>query len=435
MHILWTPEQALGLAPDRYSLKMGRTFAQPDRWSNLGYNQQAAWGEFPVSGKPPFRTTLNLAELRFDCTCFNRKFPCTHSLSLLLLLIEQPEIFTPSPPPDWVTAWLKNLSPPAPAHHSDRPAAADRQRQANLMAGLQELDLWLRDLLRSGFAAAQEKPKSYWIQMADRLVDMQAGNLAGEIRQIPTLLDSHSDWPEHLLKKLGRLHLLIQGFARLDRLPEPMQADLRAAVGWLPRPTETPTGRPQHDHWHVLARRTEQEGKQRLQRTWLWGNQHNQPALIIDLAYGRQPLDTSLVVGTVIEAELHFHAGTVPLQAHLTTRHRLTQAQDFIAGTASIKAALDRYTTALTTNPWSAYFPLALTAVTPLHLDQAWFIRDQAGYALPLPPKFEYGWHLLALSQGHPLSLFGEWDGRHFQPLTVWQHGRLLELHLLGGVT
>ena len=86
MHILWTPEQALGLAPDRYSLKMGRTFAQPDRWSNLGCNQQAAWGEFPVSGKPPFRTRLNLAELRFDCSCFNRKFPCTHSVSLLLLL-------------------------------------------------------------------------------------------------------------------------------------------------------------------------------------------------------------------------------------------------------------------------------------------------------------------------------------------------------------
>jgi hypothetical protein len=39
---------------------------------------------------------------------------------------------------------------------------------------------------------------------------------------------------------------------------------------------------------------------------------------------------------------------------------------------------------------------------------------------LPISPAFDRGWHLLALSGGHPVTLFGEWDGDQFLPMSVW---------------
>ena len=41
------------------------------------------------------------------------------------------------------------------------------------------------------------------------------------------------------------------------------------------------------------------------------------------------------------------------------------------------------------------------------------------------------GWHLLALSGGHPLDVFSEWDGFSFWPLTVLADGRLVALREL----
>jgi hypothetical protein len=38
------------------------------------------------------------------------------------------------------------------------------------------------------------------------------------------------------------------------------------------------------------------------------------------------------------------------------------------------------------------------------------------------------GWRLLALSAGHPIGLFGEWDGAAFKPLSVTAEGRFVVL-------
>ena len=42
------------------------------------------------------------------------------------------------------------------------------------------------------------------------------------------------------------------------------------------------------------------------------------------------------------------------------------------------------------------------------------------GAWLPLPPRYDGGWRLLALSGGAPIALCGEWDGRHYLPLSAW---------------
>lgn len=49
-----------------------------------------------------------------------------------------------------------------------------------------------------------------------------------------------------------------------------------------------------------------------------------------------------------------------------------------------------------------------------------WLARDAEGREAPLCASDDDGWQLLALSGGHPLTLFGEWQSDRWRPLTAW---------------
>jgi hypothetical protein len=75
--------------------------------------------------------------------------------------------------------------------------------------------------------------------------------------------------------------------------------------------------------------------------------------------------------------------------------------------------------------PWLTEFPALLTETVPVQRDGAWHLRTKDARLLPLAPRFNQGWQLLALSGGHPLTVFGEWSGRQLLPLTAWGDRRL----------
>ncbi len=72
---------------------------------------------------------------------------------------------------------------------------------------------------------------------------------------------------------------------------------------------------------------------------------------------------------------------------------------------------------------------MLLSGVVPTGDSTEWRVRDDAGYVLPVSPRFEKGWDLLSISGGHPVTLFGEWNGRFFLPLGVWC-GKYIKLAL-----
>jgi hypothetical protein len=145
-------------------------------------------------------------------------------------------------------------------------------------------------------------------------------------------------------------------------------------------------------------------------------------------------IPTQLLVGMVLDAELAYQPGTVPLRAELVTLHHSGQAQQRLAGEASIKQAMKFLAQAQTRNPWLSPLPLALEEVYPERLEKGWFIRDAEGYLLPLPEKFSLGWHLLALAGASGLAMFAEWDGKILTPLSFWTANRLLDCQVVRGI-
>ncbi|MEO0985476.1 MAG: SWIM zinc finger family protein [Cyanobacteria bacterium J06639_14] len=450
MTVVWTSEQVLALSPDASSTKNGKALANVSKWSLLGCSGQAVWGECKGSGKKPYRTQIDLSEPAFRCSCPSRKFPCKHALGLFLLLAEQASVFSQSSPPDWVTEWLaKRSQTTAQKQETPKKAAIDplaqtkraAKRTAKVEAGLVDLHQWLQDILRHGLATLPHQPYSFWDQTAARLVDAQAPGLARRVRSLASIPHSGEGWPERMLQALGQLHLLIQGYGQLASLAPALQAEVRSQIGWTSSQDELrlritaadPLVACLEDAWQVLGKVVTEEENLQVQRVWLWGKTHRQTALVLNFAHGRQPLDVSLIPGTTFMGKLIFYPGTGIQRAFVDAReeplaHLLVQ--EF--GTDQIEPAIARYAQALSQNPWLVEFPLTLHQVVPRHQDDAWWLQDAGGQVLPLAPRFEQGWEILAVSGGQPLTVFGEWDGATLLPLSFWTETQFMTL---GGPT
>jgi SWIM zinc finger len=441
----WTTEQVLNLAPDTASAKAGQGLANARKWQALGHDDKAAWGLCQGSGKDPYQTQIELAEPAFKCSCPSRKFPCKHGLALLLLLATQGDQFKEKPAPDWVNEWLANRAKRSEQKAVKAEAAAEKPvdekaqakrieaREKKVADGLADLQLWMNDLIRHGLAHAQTQPYSYWERPAARLVDAQAPGLARLVRELAGLPSSVTNdsvsWQSRMLARLGALQLALNGYQRIDTLPTVTQSDLRQLIGWTINQDELLAQNGVRDLWLVIARRVETEDRLRVQRSWLWGLQTNQPALILHFAHSTQPLDISLVPGQSFDGELVFFPSGYQQRALIKQRNESVNIPPPpLPGFASLTAATEAYAKAIAQQPWLERFPFALRRVTPQPTESGWLVADSENRAVALHPRFSAGWELLALSGGYPVSLFGEWDGDTLWPLCVQADNQLLQL-------
>src|SRR5690349_1446927 len=104
----WTRDRVLQLAPDASSAKAGQDLANARKWVTLGGDDTASfiWGECQGSGSKPYQVQVDLREPAFKCSCPSRKFPCKHSIGLLLILSTATELLKESAPPKWVEEWV-----------------------------------------------------------------------------------------------------------------------------------------------------------------------------------------------------------------------------------------------------------------------------------------------------------------------------------------
>lgn len=440
----WTAEQIIALAPDAAAARAGQTLAVSTSWQGLAINEQHVWGLCQGSGKDPYRTQIDLTEPAFRCTCPSRKFPCKHALGLFLLLAGQAAAFAKNPPPEWVGEWLEARAKRAEARaekgEPDSAARARRAaaREARVARGLQELELWLCDLVRGGLAKAQTQPPLFWERTAARLVDAQAPGAARLVRQLSAIPSSGEGWQARLLERISRIYLLIEGYSRIGSLSAELQAEIRALIGWTQNQEELlQADGGIRDNWLALGLREEEEDRLRLQRVWLQGENSRRSALLLNFAAGNQPFAVTVIPGTVVDAELVFYPGAYPLRALIRARHDPIRQSDRLRGWEGIGDAWACYAAALARNPWLEHFPLVLERVIPVNRDGQWFVRDAAGNLLQLESRSSERrvqlthLALLALSGGREIALFGEFDGDRLWPLSAVAEGRFVRFNVV----
>jgi hypothetical protein len=440
MAIQWSREQIFSLAPDDATCQLASNMAAPSRWANLYQHKTAdlylVWGEIKGSGKDPYRCVIHLRHPQFGCTCPSSKRPCKHSLALLLLFAEEPFAFLQAEPPDWVSKWItrntqaqsgnsgkKQPTKPDPAAQAKRAAARDKK----IHAGLDDLEIWLGDMLRQGLAAAQDQPRSYWETAAARLVDAQAQGLARLVRELAAVSTSGDGWQSRMMNHISRLYLALEGYRRIDRLSPDQQADLRSVIGFVQKQEDLAGEAGVSGTWLVLGRGVEMDANLKTQRVWLWEMETHRPAVVLSYAIGLNPLDTSLVPGAALKAKLAFFPSAYPLRAVILSREAAAplpvNALRGDAASSCLVQATGAYANALACFPWLERFPLLLNNISPLQENSEWVLYDRNQRRTPLIKSFLHGWTLLAMSGGQPIGVFGEWDGKRLLPLSAWANG------------
>ncbi|MBS0659031.1 MAG: SWIM zinc finger family protein [Verrucomicrobia bacterium] len=445
----FTPDQVLALAPDASSAKAGQGLAKPGVWQRVGRDPRSLWGECQGSGKDPYRTQVDLHGPAFQCSCPSRKFPCKHGLGLLLLHAGRPDFAAEAAAPPWVVEWIAKreasaekkaakaeaeAAPPDPetaARRAEQREKRSARREDRVRAGLEELQIWLDDTMQAGLAAARTRPSAHWDGLAARMIDAQAPGVARWLREVPTLLAGGTDWAGRTLSHLGRLQLLLHAFGRIDQLPPPLQADVRGALGWNPAEEDWAAGERVRDDWQVVGQRVEDDGQIRAQRTWLLGANTGRSALSWSFAAGGQPLDVSLVPGTVFAGELQFLPGAVPRRARTGARAEGKSIPQ-VRGVGGIAEALAASARTLAENPWAGREPWLLRAVVPVPAEGGGWLREADGQGVRLARCFAGLWTLLAISGGAPIEVFGEWDGEAFEPLGAWAEGEYVDFRAEG---
>ncbi|MCB0063795.1 MAG: SWIM zinc finger family protein [Caldilineaceae bacterium] len=456
----WQREQVLALAPDQASVKAAQSLINRRKWPTLGSNAIALWGECQGSGKSPYQTAIDLREPAFKCSCPSRKFPCKHGLALFLLAIQSDgsQLVAPfdggTAMPDWVAHWLEKRAkqelPRAakavvtgPETTTDRlPAAPPRAttnrdpqgttrraaaRAAKVAVGIEELTVWLKDLVRAGFIEAQTRPDREWQQMSARLVDAQAPGLAAQVQSLRTTILSGEGWAERFTAVIGRLFLLLEAYRRIDQVPVALQHEIRSLIGWHQSREDVLAGPAIQGRWRVLSQTLAQEEELLSQRIWLQQATQERYALILNFAHptNRQALDVHWRVGTEVDATLYFYDGALPLRA-LATNIAVAAPMATVPTGCAIADALHNYQQALAINPWVTRYPLTVIQATVGLAPAAAraYLYDEECHILPLSRRSRTHWQLLSITGGRPASIFGEWQEDGFVPLALWHAGR-----------
>jgi hypothetical protein len=454
-----TLERIEALAPDQASLAAARKLLKPSSWPTLAEGDGLVWGECRGSGATPYRVVINEADAGYKCTCPSRKFPCKHSLALMWMRADKSATFVPAAVPDWVKDWLsrrRGTATPASkdqddAHPKSRPsislteipeaaattdpkaeqrAAAARERnrldrEAAVLAGLEDLDTWMSDQVQHGMANFVAQTAQACRTIAQRLVDAKASGLAGRLYALPTRLFTLPGPARSsaAIRELGQVHLISQAYRRTSELPELLAADARQTVGWsISREALLSDSEALRvsARWRVFALVSEaQPDRLRRVETWLWreSDAHGMPqyAVLIDFVPISGAAAAGYLVGDQIDAELSFYRSTIPLRAQITTLKRGAKqtSEPLAIPNDRLGVSYANYERALAQLPWLGTIPLSFrSASVRRNGEQLYLHDDESGLSLPL--------HTSQTSTGLPLvSLdridgIGLWNGYEF---------------------
>lgn len=378
--MIFTEGQIETLAPDTSSLKAGKGLSNANAWLTKQFNERVLWGEIKGSGSKPYRTQIDIQNIAFKCSCPSFKFPCKHGIGLMLAFAKQEDVFSKTDTePDWVKEWMDKRASKAekkeieakesPSETEEKSNKGKEKRQNDRLlqveAGIAELELWLKDLVRNGFLSLPSKDLRFFEQMAARMVDAKATGLAGRVRAFRDLnYIQNNEWQSQALRISVEIFLLIEAFKNSQKLSPEWQQSIKSLVGWNQSQKEllqNPEAEKIKDNWVVLGQEQQEIEGVIVQRNWLWGVKTSRSALILNFGTPFSPLENTVLAGSIIEAELAFFPSVLPHRAVLSMQKRfIEELEELPVFLENWSAAFEERTKQLIQYPFVQDIPMVL---------------------------------------------------------------------------
>jgi hypothetical protein len=419
--LITSPDDLLRLAPDAKSLEAGRRLFYSRRWRLLGGDGQWLWGEFSYGNEnKAIESAVELTTGRYVCSCRARQRPCAHGLALVLVLKNDQSRITVSQPPSWLRSvqfQAEKREKVAPV--KDALAANDRQssRLELMTSGVEELEIRLLDITRRGIADTLAQGPSTFRAAAARLTDAKLPGPAGRLRRLAAL---GADGTEaDIARTLGDLYLFVRAWKNRQQLPASKHDELLQFAGMTTRKEDILSHPGINDHWLVLGVVEGSDDKLRFRRVWLRGETTRRFALLLDYTFGERPFERSWPLAGSFQGAVHFYPGSYPQRGMFPVAAPGGRPYDGLTGYTTFNDLRTNYQKAMAVNPWLYSYPAYLQQVRPVLHNRQMTLVDASGEGISIHPDYLNFYSLLAISGGGQISLFGEFDGYKFLPLSV----------------
>lgn len=402
--MFYSSQQVESLSPKAEAFKAGSKLARESDWIELGHSDRALWGKIKGSGVQPYFTQVDHQNFASKCTCPSRQFPCKHGLALMLIYAQKSSAES-ALEPEWVKDWVdkrrikelpKEQKEESPEEILKKEAAKEKMeddRQVLVQAGVDELSLWLSDLMKRGLLDLPKIPAEQFLKLASRMVDAKASGLASWVKSLANVdYSSMDNWYEEALEIIAKLNLIIKSWNNISNLTPEWQATIKNLIGWNQAPKELLNDNNAHavkDDWIVLGQEKEQIEDILVIRTWFYGINSNITSL--DLAFsinGNSP-EVKFIPGSILKAELAFFNGHYKqrsiVRAIRETRETLNQMPKFLV---NLQAMKNQIQVQKANNPWINNEAYLLGNAEVIYNKHKVYIKDNENYLLELHESF-----------------------------------------------
>ena len=401
----FTTSQVESLAPKPTAYKAGEKLSNDQLWKTHGLSDRAMWGTIMGSGSRPYFAQIDLQELAYKCSCPSRQFPCKHALGLMLMYakVGREDLQTE---PEWVEDWVnkrRKSAEPKPEVELTEEEVEKRQvakekrvedREALVDAGVQELELWLKDLLRAGLLELPNKPVRFFESMAARMIDAKASGLAGWVKALGKLdYGTQGNWYKESCAIIAKVNLIIQSWKNRAQLTEAWQDSIKNLIGWSQAPKELlsdDTAYALKDYWLVLGQeRITNEGIT-VQRTWLYGLKNGKAMLDLTFGTSFSPLENSFIPEKILKAEVAYFSAHLPQRGIVRmvaeTLDALPERPIFLDDIIALQLKLKALTK---TFPWINNEAFLLRDIRIIVEDQRFLMIDGNSHYMPIYKSFD----------------------------------------------
>lgn len=295
-----------------------------------------------------------------------------------------------------------------------------------MRAGAQELEQWLMDLVRQGLASLDHQHEEYLEELASRMVNAKLSGIANRIRALKPLF-TQVNWHEKVLEEVTFLYLFSKSFQNLSSQNEGLQQELLRLGGVRVDKKQMLEQDGIRDKWLVLGLQFGGDEKLNFRRTWLYGEQSRRLALILDYLWGSEDFQPIYQFGHIYKGAAIYYPGAVKVRALF--KEPVTDQAGFQGqgGFPHFDSFMKTYTKVLRKNPFLEELPCLFNDVIP-HFQDNCYLIDKLNKSIPIDAASPSFWKIMGLSMGQPISLFGLWNGKHFNPISTFANNRLIAL-------
>lgn len=397
------------LAPKPGAFDAGRKLSGSANWASFAKSDRGLWGAIKGSGSSPYLVIVDLTNLAFKCSCPSRQFPCKHGLAILLLFIKEGDKFQIQNEPEYVSDWInkrqestlksskkeEDVSEEVLEKREEGQLRREEQRIDSVTSGVEELTIWLQDMVRLGILDLPTKSIDYFEKTAARMIDAKAPGLAGRVKslgKIDFLLND--DWHDEVLKTIAELYLLLQAFRNTSTDDENSIATVRSLIGWNTNTKDLiadETTQLVKDEWLVLGTREEKiDDEMTIVQTWLHGCNTQKHAIIINFKnkFSNNAL-ISLPDANYIEAEMAFYPDTFPHRAIVKKQKAISTSKNpNIIFSKNWIEQHDAKINLLKLNPWVNNVSWLIEKVNLTNDGAQWIVCDRDKNFKPLSASF-----------------------------------------------